>query len=62
MTQAKNYELIQRAKPDRENFTLNPEQVQGLLHCTKGPRFQILQGAAGTGKSASLCRQDGLRG
>lgn len=54
MTHAREYESIQRKKPNREKFTLNPEQVQALLHCTKGPLFQILQGAAGTGKSASL--------
>lgn len=54
LSHAHEYELTQRKKPDRANFTLNPEQVKALLHCTQGPRFQILQGAAGTGKSASL--------
>lgn len=54
MVHAGNYEMIQRQKPGRENFALNPEQVQALLYCTQGPRAQILQGAAGTGKSVSL--------
>ncbi|EIK54701.1 ATP-dependent exoDNAse (exonuclease V) subunit alpha [Stutzerimonas stutzeri TS44] len=54
MAHARSYELIQRQKPNRENFELNPEQIKALIYCTQGSRFQIIQGAAGTGKSVDL--------
>ncbi|WP_369008958.1 AAA family ATPase, partial [Pseudomonas yangonensis] len=37
-----------------KGFPLRDEQVQAMLHATDGKQISIIQGAAGTGKSASL--------
>ncbi|PKG96280.1 hypothetical protein CXF92_00320 [Pseudomonas sp. Choline-3u-10] len=37
-----------------KGFPLRDEQVQAMLHATDGRQIAIIQGAAGTGKSASL--------
>lgn len=37
-----------------KGFSLRDEQVQAMLHATDGKQIAIIQGAAGTGKSASL--------
>lgn len=37
-----------------KGFSMRDEQREAVLHCAGGQRLQILQGAAGTGKSASL--------
>jgi len=37
-----------------KGFSLRDEQVQAMLHATDGRQIAIIQGAAGTGKSASL--------
>ncbi|MCO7577810.1 MULTISPECIES: MobF family relaxase [Pseudomonas chlororaphis group] len=37
-----------------KGFSMRDEQRAAVMHCAGGSRFQILQGAAGTGKSASL--------
>lgn len=37
-----------------KGFPLRTEQVQAMLHSTDGQQIVIIQGAAGTGKSASL--------
>lgn len=43
------------AQFEREKgFAMRDEQRAAVEHCATGSRFQILQGAAGTGKSASL--------
>ncbi|MBE7373214.1 MobF family relaxase [Pseudomonas lopnurensis] len=39
---------------DEKGFRMREEQRAAVQHCASGSRFQILQGAAGTGKSASL--------
>lgn len=37
-----------------KGFRMRMEQLAAVKHCTRGARLQILNGAAGTGKSASL--------
>lgn len=39
---------------EEKGFALRDEQVQAMLHSTDGRQIVIIQGAAGTGKSASL--------
>ncbi len=43
-------EVFEREK----GFSMREEQRAAVRHCAEGARFQVLQGAAGTGKSASL--------
>lgn len=39
---------------DEKGFRMREEQRAAVQYCASGSRFQVLQGAAGTGKSASL--------
>lgn len=46
--------LALRQCEQEKGFPLRDEQVQAMVHATSGRQISIIQGAAGTGKSASL--------
>jgi len=47
-------QLALRQCEQEKGFPLRDEQVQAMVHATDGRQISIIQGAAGTGKSASL--------
>lgn len=53
LSDLKIQQALQQCEQEK-GFALRDEQVQAMVHATDGRQIAIIQGAAGTGKSASL--------